>query len=97
MAGDYATALMLMGMGDDALSVVPTLLAEVKFAVRESTLAEAKEIARLALAETCSEGVRRVLTQARDRLHLKQIENRGDAELTLGADGNGDSKKRESN
>ncbi len=97
MAGDYATALMLLGMGFDAVSVVPSLLSEVKFAVRESTFVEAQEIARNALAESTSEGVRRVLIGARDRLHMRQLEARGDSELTLGADTNGDSKKRESN
>jgi phosphotransferase system enzyme I (PtsI) len=95
MAGDYATALALMGMGYDGVSVVPSLLSEVKFAVRESTYAEAVQIATQALAETTSEGVRRVLITARDRLHRRQMEQRGDAELSLGSDTNGDSKKRE--
>src|SRR6185503_6354094 len=93
MAGDYATALALMGMGYDGVSVVPSLLSEVKFAVRESTHEEAVQIATDALAESTSEGVRRVLIHARDRLHRRQIEQRGDAELTLGSDTNGDSKK----
>lgn len=95
MAGDYATAVMLLGLGFDAVSVVPSLLAEVKFAIRETTHAEAVQIAAHALAETTSEGVRRVLVQARERLHARQIERRPDEELTLGADANGDSKKRE--
>jgi phosphotransferase system enzyme I (PtsI) len=96
MAGDYATALALMGMGYDGVSVVPSLLSEVKFAVRESTYEEAVQIAAQALAESTSEGVRRVLIGARDRLHRRQIEQRGDAELTFGSESNGDSKKRES-
>jgi phosphoenolpyruvate-protein phosphotransferase (PTS system enzyme I) len=95
MAGDYATALMLMGMGYDAVSVVPSLLPEVKYAVRETPHTEACQIAAQALAETTSEGVRRVLTQARERLHLRQLQSR-DADEVLGSnDVNGDSKKRE--
>ncbi len=95
MAGDYATALLLFGLGFDAVSVVPSLLPEVKFAVRETMHAEAVQIAALALAETTSEGVRRVLSQARERLHARQAVSRGETESPVGADGNADSKKRE--
>lgn len=96
MAGDYATALLLMGLGYDSVSVVPSLLPEVKFAVRETSHTEAVQIAAQALAETTSEGVRRVLIHARERLHARQVEHRDDGELTLGPESNSDSKKRES-
>ena len=68
----------------------------MKFAVRETSHVEAVQIAAQALVETTSEGVRRVLIQARERLHARQVEHRGDAELTLGPESNHDSKKRES-
>ncbi|MBL8859130.1 MAG: phosphoenolpyruvate--protein phosphotransferase [Planctomycetes bacterium] len=96
MASDYATALMMLGMGYDAVSVVPSLLPEVKYAVRETSHAEAVQIAALALAETTSEGVRRVLTQARERLHVRQTAMvRGAAEVAAVPELRGDSKKRE--
>lgn len=74
IAGDYATALLLMGLGFDSVSLVPSLLPEVKFAVRETTYVEAVEIARQALETSTSDGVRRVLQAARDRLHARQLE-----------------------
>jgi len=73
MAGDYATALMLMGMGFDSVSVVPQMLPEVKYAVRETVLGEAQGIARSVLEQHTSAGVGRVLAQARDRLHRRQL------------------------
>ncbi|MBL8860572.1 MAG: phosphoenolpyruvate--protein phosphotransferase [Planctomycetes bacterium] len=73
MAGDYATALLLLGLGYDAVSVVPMLLPEVKYAVRETACAEARETAQLALRETTSEGVRSVLAKSRQRLHERQV------------------------
>lgn len=87
MAGDYATALLLLGLGYDAVSVVPMLLPEVKYAVRETSSVEAREIAAQALAQTTSEGVRSVLAGCRERLHLRQVAE--------GADLTNDSRKRE--
>ena len=77
MAGDYATALMLLGMGYDSVSVVPNFLPEIKYAVRETQLAEAREIARSAQIETTCEGVRRVLAEVRERLHARQLTRHG--------------------
>jgi phosphoenolpyruvate-protein kinase (PTS system EI component) len=77
MAGDYATALMLLGMGYDAVSVVHNFLPEIKYAVRETQLSEAREIARAAQLETTCEGVRRVLADVRERLHTRQLTRHG--------------------
>jgi phosphotransferase system enzyme I (PtsI) len=73
MAGDYATALMFLGQGFDSVSVVPMLVPEVKYAIRETSLAEAVEIAEQVARETTSEGVRAVLARCRERLHLRQV------------------------
>jgi phosphotransferase system enzyme I (PtsP) len=73
MAGDYATALMLLGMGYDSVSVVANFLSEIKYAVRETPLTEAQEIARRARVETTCEGVRRVLSEVRERLHARHL------------------------
>jgi phosphotransferase system enzyme I (PtsI) len=89
MAGDYATALMLLGMGFDSVSVVANFLPEIKYAVRETPLVEAREIARRAQLESTCDGVRRVLSEVRDRLHARQLTRHGH-----GADS--DSKKGES-
>jgi phosphotransferase system enzyme I (PtsI) len=92
MAGDYATALLLFGLGFDAVSVVPMLLPEVKYAVRETSSVEARAIAEEALRQTTSEGVRGVLQRFRERLHQRQVGARdGEEPLEAGAE----SKKRE--
>jgi phosphoenolpyruvate-protein phosphotransferase len=88
MAGDYATALMLLGMGYDSVSVVANFLPEIKYAVRETPLSEAREFARRAKLETTCEGVRRILSEVRERLHARQLGRNGQSATT-------DSKKGE--
>ncbi len=85
MAGDYATALLMMGLGYDTVSVVPMLLPEVKYAVRETHSEEARDVAAKVLRETTSEGVRGVLAATRDRLHMRQINGRDGEEAVLEA------------
>lgn len=79
LAGDYATALMLLGLGYDSVSVVPNFLSEIKYAVRQTTLPEARRIAAEAGAEITGEGVRSVLASVREGLHLRQLGNNGNA------------------
>jgi phosphotransferase system enzyme I (PtsP) len=93
MAGDYATALMLLGMGYDSVSVVPYVLPEVKYAVRETSGKEADEIAAGAAAEKTCEGVRRVLARARERLHHRQLDRNSHDESIGDAVGETESKK----
>jgi len=69
MAGDYATALLLLGMGFDGVSVAPNFVSEVKYAVRETSLVEAQELAREALTRSVGTEIHRLLEQARRRLH----------------------------
>jgi phosphotransferase system enzyme I (PtsI) len=95
MAGDYATALMLLGMGYDSVSVAPNLLNEIKYAVRRTPASEAAEIARAALAESSSEGVRRVLQEVRERLHARQVDHNLQQAAIQDSEGEGPSKKRE--
>jgi phosphotransferase system enzyme I (PtsI) len=83
MAGDYATALMLLGMGYDAVSVVPNLLPEIKYAVRQTTATEAIELAERVAGEITSEGVRNILAQVRERLHHRQLD-RNDQDAAIG-------------
>lgn len=71
LAGDEASALMLLGMGYDAVSVAPNFLGEVKYAVRQTPLTDARELARRAASQDSSDGVRAVLAEARDRLHAR--------------------------
>jgi phosphotransferase system enzyme I (PtsI) len=78
MAGDYATALLLMGLGYGSVSVVPHLLAEVKLAVRETPYAEARELAVEVLRKVTSQEVGRVLASARERLHRRHLSESGD-------------------
>lgn len=69
MADDPAVALMLLGFGFDSVSVAANFLPEIKYAVRKSTLANARSLAARALEQTTVEGVRRVLSEIRDELH----------------------------
>jgi phosphotransferase system enzyme I (PtsP) len=50
MAGDPAGALLLLGMGVDALSMSPASLARVKLVIRTFTLQRARELLDAALA-----------------------------------------------
>ncbi len=95
MAGDYATALMLLGMGFDGVSVAPNFLDEIKYAVRRTPSAEAAEIARAALAESTCEGVKRVLLGVRERLHERQLDHNLQGATVQEPEGDGPSKKRE--
>jgi phosphotransferase system enzyme I (PtsI) len=74
MAGEDSTALMLLGMGYDSVSVAPNLVPENKPAVRHSSWRDARELARLAGLETTSSGVRGVLEDAKQRLHGRQMQ-----------------------
>jgi phosphotransferase system enzyme I (PtsP) len=69
MADDPAVALMLLGMGYDSVSVAPTFLPEIKFAVRRTSLADARALAADVVAQSTVDGVKRALSKMRDRLH----------------------------
>ncbi len=92
MAGDYATALLLMGLGFDSVSVVPHLLSELRFAVREIAQTEARSLAAQALREDTSAGIGKVLAQVRELLHRRHISEDADDgafEASPPADGSG--------
>jgi phosphotransferase system enzyme I (PtsI) len=52
MAGDPMYVPLLLGLGVDELSMTPSLLPSVKFLIRAMKMAEAKDLAQLALAQT---------------------------------------------
>ncbi len=95
MAGDYASALMLMGMGFGAVSVAPNFLHEIKNAVRQSTYAEAQAMAREASASATCDEVRQHLASMRERLHQRQLERNDQAAANPVGDASAISKKRE--
>jgi len=70
MADDPATAVLLLGLGYDSVSVAPYFLPEIKFAIRRTTLAAAQELAAEVLAETSVEAVKQALATMRERLHF---------------------------
>ena len=94
MAGDYATALLLLGLGYDSVSVVPQLLPEVKLAVRETPFSEACELAAEVLRQDTSQGVGKVLAQARERLHRRHLGENGEEALE-GSDAGTSSPERD--
>lgn len=69
MADDPAVALLLFGMGYDAVSVAPPFLAEIKYAVRRTRLENARELVRDVLRCPDVAGVTGVLSAFRERLH----------------------------
>jgi phosphotransferase system enzyme I (PtsP) len=95
MAGDYATALALLGMGFHSVSVVPSMLPEIKYAVRETSYAEAQEIARAACSQATAAGVRAVLAAARERLHQKQLAGQIGDEALYTSDVANDDQRRD--
>ena len=75
IAGDYAMALLLLGMGFDDLSVAPNFLAEVRYATRHTPFSEAEELVRNALQLESPGAVHRLLAQVRERLHRRELES----------------------
>ena len=68
IASDEAMAVLLAGMGYDALSVNPTALPRLKFALSTATRAEAEAAVEAALAARSADEVRDVLGGLRERL-----------------------------
>ncbi len=79
IAGDYAMAMLLGGMGYRSLSMSSNLLPEVRYAIRTTSMDEARALARSALAASTCEEVRGILAGARDRLHSRLLEKRAGA------------------
>lgn len=69
IAGDYAAALMLLGMGYGFVSVAPNFLAEIRYAVRLTSFAEARQLAERVLEARTADVVREALDETRERLH----------------------------
>lgn len=67
VADDPAYAVLLMGLGYDSVSVAPGFHPEIKFAIRRTSAAEAAELARAALSQRDSAGVRALLEATRAR------------------------------
>ncbi len=67
MAGDPAGALVLLGMGADALSMSPGSLARVKLAIRAFTMKRARALADEALGQEDGRQVWRLLNGALER------------------------------
>ena len=72
MSGDPATALLLLGMGYDAVSVAPQFIPEIKYAVRRTPAEDARGFVEEALSQEDSDGVRRVLERIRARLYAEE-------------------------
>jgi phosphoenolpyruvate-protein kinase (PTS system EI component) len=68
MAGDPRTAILLVGLGVDELSVSCFDLPRVKAAIRAVPATRAREIAEQALARECAEAVRALLHAELDPL-----------------------------
>ena len=90
MAGDYATALMLFGLGFDTVSVSPHFVAEVKHAVRQASRADLEQLATRARAAKSGAEVRAALEGLRARLHAHPNE---DGASGVGGDASGRSAR----
>ena len=73
IAGDHAFALMLLGMGYTSLSAAPHFLPEIRYAVRSSSMEEARALAQEAVQAGDSAQVRALLSRTRDRLHARLV------------------------
>ena len=68
VADDPAYAILLLGLGYDAVSVAPGFHPEIKFAVRRTSGGEAAALAAEALAQRDSAGIRALLERVHARL-----------------------------
>jgi phosphoenolpyruvate-protein phosphotransferase (PTS system enzyme I) len=68
MAGDPSTAVLLVGLGLDELSMSSFDLPRVKAAIRSVRLSDAERLAREALAQSSARGVKDLLAQRADTL-----------------------------
>lgn len=70
MAGDPATAVMLLGMGFRAVSAAAHFAPEIKHAVRSVSAAEAHELGQRVIKEPLASGVRDMLAEFGERFDL---------------------------
>ena len=87
MAGDEAVATLLAGMGFDSLSVAPNFLPALKFAVRRTTLGEARQLAESARKAASAEEVRALLVGVREGLRKEMLEAVGGSVTEYGERG----------
>ncbi len=69
LASDQAAALSLLGMGFTSISAAPNFLPEIRYAVRTTPIAQARQLAQDLVEAKTSKGVRQRLAQERRRLH----------------------------
>jgi len=75
IAGDYAMALVLFGMGYDMISVSPNFLAELRFAVRHTAWNDCHSLAEDVLEARTPAEVRELLAQVRAHLHRDLLDD----------------------
>ncbi|PWU07440.1 MAG: phosphoenolpyruvate--protein phosphotransferase [Verrucomicrobia bacterium] len=63
MAGDPVYAALLLGMGVDSLSIIPSLLPEVKYFIRHMKLEDAKTMAKQVIQETEASRILKILRE----------------------------------
>lgn len=68
LASDPALAVILFGMGFDAVSVAPNFVPEIKYAVRKVSHAEARELAQAALSASTIAQVKAVVDRCRAKI-----------------------------
>ncbi len=71
MAGDYATALLLLGMGFSGVSVSYNFVPQVKYAVRGTSTAGARALAQEISGLDSGDKIREILEQTRNSLHSR--------------------------
>ncbi|MFT5286659.1 MAG: phosphotransferase system enzyme I (PtsI) [Planctomycetota bacterium] len=69
LAGDPASAVLLLGLGYDSVSISSQFLPDVKFAIRMMAAERAKAYAEQALQASTGDGVREVLNSIRNDLY----------------------------
>lgn len=82
IAGDPVTALVLLGMGFDGLSMSPAALLKVKWAVRNVNVATMHAVAAEALRCESADAIDRVLDTMRRDMGLDRIATQSFASAT---------------
>ena len=73
MAGDPASAILLLGMGIDVLSVAPPRLARIKKVIRTFPRKQAEDLLGCALAMRTAGAVRALLNKALQQAELGML------------------------
>jgi phosphoenolpyruvate-protein phosphotransferase (PTS system enzyme I) len=76
MAADPATAIVLLGLGVDELSMTASSIPQVKRLIRSLSLNDAKLLAEEVMLQSTAEGIHKILRKKLKKFHLPEARRR---------------------